>query len=130
MLNRRIFMQKLGILFSFSTLGIYAKNSNQKNKKIKLTTLKVAGLQYGECTDEIFHLNETLYYKREAENKYDQYAVAIYRNNKKVGYIPKENSRIIASLMDSREKIEIRVRYFDASKAPWERLWVSLYKIG
>jgi len=123
-------MQRLGTWISLCTLGISAKESIPKPGKIKLTTLKVAGLQYGECGEERFRSGEMLSHKREQENPYDKCAVAIYKNNKKVGYIPKENSRIIASLLDSGEEIEIKVRYFESNKVPWERLWVSLYRIG
>lgn len=129
MITRRFFVKKLGLLLPIFAFG--DKNRFLISKtKVKLTTLKVAGLQYGECVSDNFTSTEELIYKRENRNKYDKYAVAIYKNRKKVGYIPKENSRIIASLLDSGIKLSMEVRYFDANKEPWKRLWVSVYQIG
>jgi hypothetical protein len=94
----------------------------QKTKELKplykLTTLKVAGLQYGECVDEEFIPGEDLILTREPQNQYDRYAVAIYKEAKKVGYIPKIYSRIIASMLDNGEKIYTRVRYYKAQEEP------------
>ena len=99
-------------------------------QRTKLTTLKVAGLQYGECSDSIFNNSDVLTLVREPHNPYDKYAVAVYMDNRKVGYIPRTNSRIVASLIDAGEKIEARVRYFHPHKEPWDRLWVSIFKVG
>jgi len=102
----------------------------EQKRVYKLTTIKVAGLQYGECLDEEFKEKESLKLIREPKNPYDKYAVAIYKQNKKVGYIPKTNSRIVASMLDSGENIKVVVRYYKPQEEPWERLWVSLWKIG
>jgi hypothetical protein len=32
--------------------------------------------------------------------------------------------------MDAGEKIEARVRYFDKNKEVYERLWVSIWRVG
>ena len=102
----------------------------EQKRFYKLTTIKVAGLQYGECVNEEFKQDESLKLIREPKNPYDKYAVAIYRQNKKVGYVPKTNSRIVASMLDNRENIKAFVRYYKAEEEQWERLWVSLWKIG
>ena len=127
MITRREFVKRLGVVLPIFAFG--HKNSSS-NHKIKLTTLKVAGVQYGECVTDNFSPTEVLDYKREEENIYDPYAVALYSKNKRVGYIPKENSRIIASLLDNGTALHIEVRYFYETKEPWKRLWVSVYQVG
>ncbi len=126
MFTRRKFIQKLGVLLSVAPLVLMGQT---KNKGFKLATLKVAGLQYGEVVDEVFVPTQKLEFKREAHNAYDKYAVAIYKDEKKVGYIPKENARIIASLLDNGVKLDVEVRYFDKEKDVWDRLWVGVWQV-
>ena len=98
-----------------------------KTKAVKLTTLKVAGLQYGELPKHPFLADERVTLIRQPNNDYDKYAVAIYYMGMHVGYIPRTNSRIIASMLDAGVVLRAHVRYYDANKEPWERLWVSVW---
>ena len=127
MLNRRKFIQKLGYLCSVAPLGLLGKT---KPQGIKLTTVKVAGLQYGEMADGTLLPTENLLLKREPHNTYDKNAIAIYRASKKVGYIPKDNARILATLLDNGVMLKAEVRYFDKEKVVWDRLWISIWKMG
>jgi len=126
--NRRNFIKR------FLTLGAAAVTTAAAKTKAfgatKLTTLKVAGLQYGECTDDTFILDESLSLVPEPDNPYDRYAVAIFKKEKRVGYIPKTNSRIVASIIENGSKVHARVRYFDKHKDPWDRVWVSVWMEG
>jgi hypothetical protein len=121
---RRTFLRLGGM----SLFGLTSQTNAFSRNEIKLTTLKVAGLQYGYWADHMFDIDEPLVLRREPNNPHDRYAVALYYRGKKAGYIPRTNSRIVASLMDAGEKIEARVRYFDKNKEVYERLWVSLWK--
>lgn len=129
MLSRRVFLKQIATVSALfaTTAKLYSKETPVQTK---LTTLKVAGLQYAECANRHFVPKEPLRLQREADNLYDKYAVAVYRGEKKVGYIPKANSRIIASLIDSGVSLNAEVRYFHMEKEPWERLWVSVFKVG
>ena len=127
MICRRKFIQKLGLFFTSAPLVLVGSN---EAKGFKLCTLKVAGLQYGEMKSAIFVPKEKLLLQREPQNAYDKYAVGIYHDEKKVGYIPKENSRIIASLLDNGVELDVEVRYFDKQKPTWDRLWVGVWQIG
>jgi hypothetical protein len=125
--NRRSFIKHLLVTFGSLTTAALAVNRSTALDSIKLATLKVAGLQYGEWPEHLFEDDESLVMVREADNKYDRYAIALYYKGKKAGYIPRTNSRIIASLMDGGEELEARVRYFDSEKRVYERLWVSVW---
>lgn len=115
-----------------STVWLFGQGRYCKTDEafVKLDTFKVAGVQYGDCAKMRFTPDEELVMKPESENSYDRYAVAIYHGDKKVGYIPRTKSRLISSLLKSSHQYKLRIRYFDASKEPWERLWVSVYEIG
>ena len=123
--NRRNFLKRF-LTFGAATLSSVSANVRPVST-IKLTTIKAAGLQYGECVDFLFFPNEPLKLIREPQNRYDRYAVAIYKEDKKLGYVPKANSRIIASLMDKGTILSATVRYYDQKKEPWERVWVSVW---
>ncbi len=59
---------------------------------------KLAGVSFGNCQDVIKSLkvNDVLILKPEPENKFDEYAVAVYTNNAEMcGYIKKETARKI-----------------------------------
>ncbi len=129
MLTRRVFLKHIATVSAlFATTA--KLHSKETTVQTKLTTFKVAGLQYAECADRHFVSKEPLRLQREADNLYDKYAIAVYGGEKKVWYIPKANSRIIASLMDSGVSLNAQVRYFHIEKEPWERLWVSVFKVG
>jgi hypothetical protein len=123
--NRRNFIKQLlriGTLTATASIAAPAPS-----KATKLTTLKVAGLQYGAWASHRFDIDEALTLVREPHNPHDRYAVALYYHGKKAGYIPRTNSRIIASLMDAGEGLEAKVRYFDQECEVYERLWVSVW---
>ena len=127
MLTRRKFIQKLGVLFTLLPLFSMATT---KREGFQLCTLKVAGLQYGDAAECHFTVAQALQLKRESDNVYDKYAVAIYVEEKRVGYIPKENARILAALLDNGVKLDAEVRYFDKKKPIWDRLWVGVWQVS
>ena len=126
--NRRKFIKKLGLLLT--TMPLLSFSATKKLQGFQLCTLKVAGLQYGQVSNGTFMPTDTLVLVREPNNTYDKYAVAIYKDTKRVGYIPRENARIIASLLDNGKELEAEVRYFDKEKDVWNRLWVGIWQVG
>ena len=123
---RREFFKRLALLATTLPLALFAKRREERGW-VKLTTLHVAGLLYGEMAEYRFSPDEELKAVREPDNPYDTYAVALYKEKRKVGYIPRTNSRIVASLLDSSFNLRVRVRYFEGEKEPWNRLWVSIW---
>ncbi len=59
--------------------------------------------------------------KREATNKFDKKAVAIFFQEQNIGYIPKEKNEVIANLMDAGKKFSAKL----ISKN-WEGTWLKL----
>lgn len=123
---RREFFRKLALLFTTLPLGLYAKK-HAKNRWVELTTLRVAGLQYGELAEHAFFEDEEFTVVREPDNPYDRHAVALYKENQRVGYIPRTDSRVFASLLDSGHRLRIRVSRWDPKSKPWDRLWVAIW---
>ena len=59
--------------------------------------------------------------KREGKNEFDGFAVALYFEQTKVGYIPKDKNEVIARLMDAGKSF-----YATIEAKEWEGNWLRL----
>ena len=93
---------------------------------IELSTFYIAGLQYCSEGLELFlDRDEYLSLKREEGNPNDKYAIAIYKDDIKLGYIPKGINCDIYEYLDN--DIEIKVLNFNGELPPWERVEVVVF---
>ncbi len=58
---------------------------------------------------------------READNKYDEFAVALDFENNKIGYIPKECNEVIARLLDAGKAF-----FATITAKEWEGNWLRI----
>ena len=75
---------------------------------IYLITLHVAGLFYIEDIDLIFpnlKKGDRLELFRENDNRFDRFAILVTYNSKKIGYVPRDDNKILANLMDGGKEI-------------------------
>lgn len=81
--------------------------------EIYLITTYIAGTMYIYETavfDEIEDGCE-LSLKREPDNDYDTYAILVLnRSGRKLGYVPRNDNRIIARLMDAGKQMKVTVK--------------------
>lgn len=94
---------------------------------IYLYTLNIAGIRYYIDNDLYLEENEELRLKREPENKYDKYAIAVYNSEKKIGYIPRRNNKVFARLMDGGKSILAKVKCVDYYFDEIEDIQIRLY---
>ena len=73
------------------------KVDNELNKKVKLTM------------------------KREADNKFDNFAIALWFQQTKVGYVPREKNEVIARLMEAGKEF-----YATIQAKEYEGNWLKL----
>lgn len=59
--------------------------------------------------------------KREADNEYDEFAVALYFEKDKIGYIPREKNETIARLYDAGKCF-----YATIKAKEWEGNWLKI----
>lgn len=102
-----------------------------RQKFLHFSTTHIAGFSYWNWV-KIFSklkIGKKLKFKREHNNKYDKYAIAIYVKNEKIGYIPRENNFEIAKMIDAwYEKIfKIRINRISASEHPENQIWISIF---
>lgn len=91
-----------------------------------LKHFNIAGTSYWEAVDVFMDLKigSQLELKAEPENKYDPEAVAIYYEQKKLGYIPKKMNYTISMLLQSgyREIFDVRINRLKPDGHPEEQI--------
>jgi len=95
---------------------------------LELIRCPVAGLQYHDGADLKYRPGERLTLRREPTNPYDPNAIAIYRGNIHIGYLPKRYNIPYARLMDEGESLKCHVSFYDADAPSWERVEVVVYR--
>lgn len=92
-------------------------------KEIMVLECMVAGTSFRQLDKVEAELLSTvqLEMKREADNEFDQFAIALYFKEIKIGYIPKNKNQVIARLMDAGKAF-----YSTLQAKEWEGNWLRL----
>lgn len=92
-------------------LGAGSINLNVLLRDIVVLETKVAGTMYYEPHEFEPLVKKDLPLKmvREPENQYDRFAVALYLDGGKIGYLPKSKNEVIARLMDAGKEFNTKV---------------------
>lgn len=92
-------------------------------KEIVVLECIVAGTSFRQLDKVENELTTTvkLEAKREAKNKHDEWAVALWFAKTKVGYIPRDKNEVIARLMDAGKQFFASIQAKD-----WEGNWLKL----
>lgn len=123
------------LLFGGASLFVFrpaqAKTVNVKSE-IRLNSPYIAGFQYYKGCDIEDQLkeNDILELKREPVNSHDRYAVEVFRSGEKLGYLPREENKVIARMMDQGIEVKARIVGFNYDTYPYRfvRLKVFCYK--
>ncbi|RYY90878.1 MAG: hypothetical protein EOO15_00725 [Chitinophagaceae bacterium] len=96
-------------------------------KEVVALECLVAGTSFRKLTDVERELTSTvrLELKREPKNEFDRWAVALWFNRSKVGYIPRDKNEVIARLMDAGKRFyaTIAAREFEGN---WLKLQIQV----
>ena len=103
-----------GILLGTALLFTHraSSGSNSQNKReMRLCSPYIAGFQYydGFKIEGTLCENDELVLKRQADNPYDRYAVEVFKNNNKLGYLPRGENKTTARLMDQGAAVKARI---------------------
>jgi hypothetical protein len=90
-----------------------------KSKSIKIYHNYIRGLVYYDymLVHEELKIDDRLTLKREPKNEYDKYAIEVYFEDKKLGYLPKTENKVIANLLDSGKDVFAIVQKIDSDKS-------------
>ena len=96
-----------------------------------ISSFHVAGFQYWDGATVLTELKpgEALQLVPEFDNPHDASAVAIYRNNVKLGFVPSDQNSLLAQMLffGHSDAFELRVQQVAPESSPWDQLRVGLY---
>ena len=93
------------------------------SKEILALECLVAGTSFRKLNDVEAALNKEvkLELKREPQNEYDHFAIALHFEKHKIGYIPRDKNEVIARLMDAGKNFFATIQAKE-----WEGNWLKV----
>ncbi|TQD37001.1 HIRAN domain-containing protein [Haloflavibacter putidus] len=104
-----------------------------KKHREHLCNFPIAGFTYyeGAIAFKELSIGSQLSLKAEPDNQYDPRAIAVYSQEYKLGYVPRNENRIIYKLLKvGFTDFEARVQQIDAQAHPEEQLHVVVHLVG
>lgn len=91
----------------------------------------IAGMKFwdGALVLEQLKVGEGLTLAAEPDNHVDPDAIALYRNNTKLGYVPRDQNELVAKFLNlgHDDVFECRILKVDPYAEPWNQVRVGLY---
>ena len=92
------------------------------------TTFHIAGFTYYNGIDvfEDLRIGAELFLKAEPENRFDPYAVAIYYENEKLGFVPREENEMLRKFLNlgHSDLFEVRISQVSPEAHPEKQIRV------
>jgi len=126
-MSRRTFLKSLMALAGgFSVSAIARAASAASGKTLQRSPL--AGFQYhqGETLWPQLAVGQPLQLVREPGSRYDDRAVRVEWQGRKLGYIPRLDNAAASQLLDRGERLEAEIAWLNESHNPWERVGVEV----
>jgi hypothetical protein len=127
-MSRRAFLKSLSALVGGFALPAIAHAKPNLGIWKTLQTSPLAGFQYhhGEALWPQLTVGQTLQLVRETDNKYDDRAVRVDWQGRKLGYIPRLDNAAVSQLMGRGEGLDAEIAWLNESRNPWERIGVEV----
>lgn len=120
-MKRRTFFRRL-----FGSLGAAAAISafSTPARSVLIQESPIAGFQFhqGDAIWSALVKGAALKLVREQSNVHDPDAVAVYFQDKKLGYVPRTENLAVAQMMDRGVELEARISKLAVGQDPWERI--------
>ena len=110
----------------------FAKNLKLKVMREHLSHFNIAGFTYydGVLAFKDLEIGLLLKLKQEEDNKYDPRAIAIYHNEFKLGFVPRNENRIIYKLLKiGLNCLEVRVQSISKKEHPENQVSVVVHLV-
>jgi hypothetical protein len=111
------------------TLSLHAISSVSKSYVYLLHDF-IRGFQYYkvEALFENLREEDALELEREYDNKYDRYAIAIYWNRHKLGFVAREKNNLFAKFIDAQIlSFKAKIKTLEGEASSWEQLFYQIY---
>ena len=102
------------------------------NREIFVINVFIAGTSYCKNIDQILdRISDTtqLTMLRQPDNEVDQYAIGIYYNQTRIGWVPMKDNLVIARLMDAGKLFNCKVVSVSKNSPSSPRINVSIYMV-
>jgi hypothetical protein len=121
--------QFISNLLALGGLNLLPANVFKCYKKYYLLQFFVAGFRFYKGMELLESMNEgdLLELVREHENEHDECAIALYWNNEKIGFIPREENMILSRLIDANALgLIAEITHLNKEVQPWENVHVAV----
>lgn len=122
------------IIFILGSLGLFNISNKLSNPIIcsnstKLIEFHIAGYVFydGKTIENQIRGNEIVHLQQEKSNKHDLYAVEIYWNQQKLGYIPRQYNEIIFNILETNINLFGRIKNKNSNLPTWERMSIEIF---
>jgi hypothetical protein len=87
----------------------------------------VAGLQYHQAADQLgFQRCDPVSLVREPRNPHDQRAIRIEWKGLHIGYVPRNQNRILSRMLDRGEPLMAHINKFNRTEPTWHRVKIRV----
>ena len=117
-------------LFGSIALGRLPVELTKEFRKIYLLQCFVAGFRHYEGMQLISAMQEgdLLELKREPKNEFDDCAIALHLQGKKIGFIPASVNEMLSYLLDAEAlSLFAVITHLEKNAQPWENVAVAIY---
>ncbi|MFW6200976.1 MAG: HIRAN domain-containing protein [Gemmatimonadota bacterium] len=123
--SRRSFLR---LLCTLPLVGAGGIDRSGHPDSVVLEEFPVAGLRYyaGSRLLRTMRSGDAVEIAAEPENAHDPFAVRIAYRGRRIGYVPRQRNRAIATLLAQCARVEGVISTVDADAAPWEAVRVRL----
>lgn len=126
-MNRSDFLQRLIGLGLFGKLPVSVLYTK---RKVYLLQCFVAGFRHYKGMELLneMEVNDFVELRREPNNEYDDFAIALYWQQEKIGFVPADLNEMIARLLDaSALPLLATITHLNREVKPWENVVIAVY---
>ena len=118
-------------------LALFAGSGNSNalapfTREVFLLDITIAGTGFCEQINEVFpHLQPDMVLKmqRDPKNKYDENAIGIYYEDKRIGWVPRSMNTVISRLMDAGKAFFCRISALGSEEGAWKRIDCKIFMV-
>jgi hypothetical protein len=128
MKRRNLIKSLTALSVSLIVPALFRARSGKTPEEVLLLNTGLAGFQYyqGEAVWSRLKEDSPLDLVREPKNTYDYDAVQVFWGKEKIGYIPREDNRAIAQLIDRCMPLKAKISRLSRSENPRERIGIAV----
>jgi len=128
-MDRRKFLKAIAGMCGTAALPA---NIFRRQQKVYLLRCYVRGFCFYEGGELLLRMRkgDALQLVREPQNTFDSNAIALYYQNRKIGFIPRESNDVISKLMDDGTlHIKAEITRVRPDAGSWERVQTAIYLV-